>query len=56
MHAQNLVKFYHFVLKKFKGNEILNEILTSIKGHNSNTNVRKMMCNSPNLDPANINA
>ena len=24
--------------------------LTSIKGHNSTTNVRKMMCNNPNLD------
>ena len=39
MHVQNLVKFYHFVLKILNGNEIL----TSFKGHNSITNVRKMM-------------
>ena len=26
---------YHFVLKILSGNKILNEILTSIKGHNS---------------------
>ena len=27
-----------------------------IKHHNSGTNVRKMMCNNPKLDPANMNA
>ena len=56
MHTQNLVEFYHVVLKKLNGNEILNKILTSIKGYNSIKNVRKMMCNNPNLDLANINA
>ena len=38
------------------GNEILNKILISIKGHNSVTIVRKKMCNNANLDLANINA
>ena len=32
-----------------------NEIPTSVKGHNSDTNVRKMMCNDPNQDLVNIN-
>ena len=31
-------------------------ILTSIKGNNPGTNVRKMMCNSPNVDLVNMNA
>ena len=51
MRIQNLVNFYHFVLK-INGSEIL----TSIKGHSSITNVQKMMCNNPKLDLANINA
>ena len=56
MHdIQNLVKFYHSDLKILSGNEILNEILTSIKCHKSNTNAWKMMCNNPNLDLVNIN-
>ena len=38
------------------GNEILNAIVISVKGHNSITNVRKMMCNNPNLDLVDINA
>ena len=33
-----------------------NEILKSIKGHSSITNMREMMCNNPNLDLVNINA
>ena len=33
-----------------------NEILTSVKGHNSVTNVPKMMHNNPNVDLVNINA
>ena len=33
-----------------------NENLTSVKGHNSVTIVRKMMCNNPNLDLVNSNA
>ena len=32
-----------------------NKNLTSVKGHDSVTNVRKMMCNNPNLDLVNIN-
>ena len=56
MHIQNLVKFYHFVLKILSGNKILNRILTSIGGHNSITNAGKMMCNNLNLDRININA
>ena len=38
------------------GKEILKEILTSVKGHNSITNVRKLMCNNPNLDLVSFNA
>ena len=30
--------------------ELLNEILTSVKGYNSVTIVYEMMCHSPNLD------
>ena len=32
------------------------EIKAYIKGHNSGTNVPKMMCNNPNEDLVNINA
>ena len=52
MHIQNFVKFCKFVLKILRGNEILR----SVKGHNSVTNMRKMMCNNSNLDHVNINA
>ena len=51
-----LVKFCQFVLKILSGNEILNKIMTSVKGHNSITNAWNMMCNNPNLDLVNINA
>ena len=51
MYIQNLVKFYQSVLKILKGNENL----TSIKGHNSVTNLRRMTGNNPTLDPVNIN-
>ena len=54
MHIQHLVKFYRSVLKILSRDEILNEILTSIKGPNSVTNARKMMCNYLNLDLVNI--
>ena len=54
MHLQNLVKFHQFVLK------ILceNEIPTSMKGHNTVINLRKLMLmgNNHNLDVFNINA
>ena len=35
------------------GNEILKEILASVKGHNSVTNVPKMKCNNSKLDLVN---
>ena len=44
--------FYPFVFKILSGNEIL----TSIKGHNSVTNVQKMTDNNPTLDLVNINS
>ena len=40
------------VLKILSGNEIY----ALIKGHNSCTIVRKMMCNNPNVDLVNMNA
>ena len=46
------MKFCQFVLKILSGNKIL----ALIKGHNSGTIVRKMMCNNPKLDLANMNA
>ena len=52
MHIQSLVKFCHFHVKLLNGNEIL----TSIKGHNSATNLRNMTSNNPNLDIFNMNA
>ena len=51
MCIQNLVKFCPFVLKILSGNEIL----TSIKGHNSVANLRKMTRYNPNLDLINVN-
>ena len=56
MYIQNLVKFCLFVVKILCGNEILNKILTLVKGHNSITNVRKIVCNNLNLDLVSINA
>ena len=52
MQMQNLVKFHQFVLKILSRNEIL----TSIKGHNSVINLRKLTLNNPNIDLVNINA
>ena len=46
MCIQNLVKFCPLVLKILSGNEIL----TSIKGHNSVANLQKMTLYNPNLD------
>ena len=45
MCIQNLVRFCQFVLKILSGNEIL----TSIKGHNSVKILRKMTGNNPKL-------
>ena len=47
----NLVQFNPFVLKN-KGNEIV----ISIKGRSSVTNLRKMTGNNPNLDLVHIKA
>ena len=51
MSIQNLVKFCPLVLKILSRNEIL----TSIKGHNSVANLQKMTLYNPNLDLANAN-
>ena len=47
---QNLVGFCQFVLKILSGNEIL----TSIKGHNSVKILRKIMGSNPKLDLVNV--
>ena len=49
MSIQNLVLFCQFALKILSGNEIL----TSIKGHNSVKILRKMTGNNPKLDLVN---
>ena len=46
------VKLYQFVLEILSGNGNL----TSIKGHNSVTNLRKIIGSNINLDIVNINA
>ena len=51
MCIQNLVKFCLLVLKILSGNEIL----TSIKGHNSAVNLRNLPLYDPNLDIINVN-
>ena len=51
MCIQNLVKFCPLVLKILSGNEIL----TSIKGHNSVANLRNLPLYNPNLDIFNVN-
>ena len=48
----NLVNFCQLVSKISSGNDIL----TSIKNHNSVTNLRKQTGNNPNLDRVNFNA
>ena len=50
MCIQNLVGFCQYILKILSGNEIL----TSIKGHNSVKILRKMTGNNPKLDPVNV--
>ena len=50
MCIQNLVRFCQFVLKILSGNEIL----TSIKGHNSVKILGKMTGNNPKLDIVNV--
>ena len=51
MCIQNLVKFHPLVLKILSGNEIL----TSIKGHNSVANLQNLPLYIPNLDIINGN-
>ena len=51
MCIQNLVKFCSLVLKISSGNEIL----TSIMGHNSVANLRKITLYNPNVDLINVN-
>ena len=51
MCLQNLVQFCPLVLKILSGNEIL----TSIKGHNSVANLRNLPLYYPNLDIINVN-
>ena len=50
MCIQNLVRFYQLVLKILSGNEIL----TSIKGRNSVSILRKIMGNDTKLDLVNV--
>ena len=50
MCIHNLVRFCQFVLKILSGNEIL----TSIKGHNSVKILRKMTSDNPKLDLVNV--
>ena len=52
MHMQHFAILHQFALMILSGNEIL----TSIKGHNSLINFRKLTRNNPNLDVININA
>ena len=51
MCIQNLVKFCLSIIKILSGNEIL----TSIKSHNSVANVPKIVLYKHNLDVININ-
>ena len=51
MCIQNLVKFCPLILKILSGNEIL----TSIKGHNSVANLRNLPLYNPNLNIMNVN-
>ena len=51
MSIQNLVQFCPLVLKILSGNEIL----TSIKGHNSVANMRPLPLYNPILDIINVN-
>ena len=52
MRLQNFIKIHQLVHKILS----INEISTSIKGHNSVENERKVLFNHPNLHPINIHA
>ena len=51
MYIQNLVKFCIFIIKILSKNQLL----TSIKGHNSIANLQKMKLNFTNIDLVNDN-
>ena len=52
MHLQNFIKIHQLIHKILS----INEISTSITGHNSVENERKILFNHPNLHLVNINA
>ena len=52
MHLQNFITIHQLVHKVLS----INKISTSIKGHNSVENERKINFNHPNLHLVNINA
>ena len=52
MHLQNFIKIHQLVDKILS----INEISTSVKGHNSVENERKILLNHPNLHLVNVNA
>ena len=52
MHLQNFIKI-HLLVHKIV---CINKILTSIKGHSSVENERKILFNHPDLHLVNINA
>ena len=52
MHLQNFIKVHQLVHKILS----INEISTSVKGHNSVENEQKILFNHPNLHLVNINA
>ena len=52
MQLQNFIKVHQLVLKILS----INEISTSVKGHNSVENERKILFNYPNLHIVDINA
>ena len=52
MHLQNFIKIRQLVHKILS----INEISTSIKGHNSIENEQKILFNHPNVHLVNINA
>ena len=52
MHLQNFIKIHRLVHKILS----INEISTSIKGHNSVENELKILLNHPNQHLVNINA
>ena len=52
MHLQNFIKVHQLVHKILS----INEISTSVKGHNSVENEQNILFNHPNLHLVNINA